>query len=60
AKVVTARHGESEEAFINGDRLIVDSHRGLEVDGESIEALAVAEVGGVRYQVDDAGIRTVG
>lgn len=60
AKVVTARHGESEEARIGKDRLIVDSHRGLEVDGEKIAALAVADVGGLRYQIDDEGIRIVG
>ena len=59
AKLVTARHGESEQAYIGGDRLVVDSHRGLEVDGEVIDALAVAEVSGVRYQIDDKGIRIV-
>jgi hypothetical protein len=59
AKLVTNRHGESEEARIDGDRVIVDSHRGLEVDGEVVNALAVAEVSGLRYQVDDKGIRIV-
>jgi len=38
------------------NRLIVYSHRGLEVDGEVIDAIAVADVGGMCYQIDDTGI----
>ena len=38
------------------NRLIVDSHQGLEVDGEVIDAIAVADVGGMCYQIDDTGI----
>ena len=58
AKVRTARHGEAEEARIGADtRLVLHSRGGiLEVDGHVVSALALVEVAGVRYTIDDTGI----
>lgn len=60
AKVKTARHGDCEEAKINGDRIVVDaSGIGLQVDGAAQDGMAQAVVDGVRYCVSDDGLTKV-
>ena len=58
AAVRTARHGVAEAVFFGdgGDRAIVDTGKGLEVDGERVASLAVVELGGCQYGLSDEGL----
>ena len=56
AQVRGERHGVAEAAHIGAARVVVDTGKGLEVDGTLVAALAVVEVDGARYTVTDDGI----
>jgi hypothetical protein len=60
SEVVTERSGDLEIAHIAEDAVVVDQGQGIEYGGVRSRALALMLLDGVRYEVSDDGIRTVG